>query len=124
MPSCDLLLASLLDFCKRSNVLCHLRQCRLGLGQPEGHVHGAVEGDGRGEFSTSLLWPSCLVVQGAKAEGELVTGVHGGQDDLTEALVPLHPLEDCHGLPKAVDGPPIVALGLVGEAEALVCPRV
>ena len=27
----------------------HLRQRSFGLGQPEGHVHGAVEGDGSGQ---------------------------------------------------------------------------
>ena len=52
------------------------------------------------------------------ARGEAGTGVHGGQDDLTEALVVLRPLEGRHGLPEAVDRPPIVALGVVGDAEA------
>src|SRR5438128_7461499 len=32
-----------------------LRQRRLGLRQPEGHVHGAVELDGSRKFSTGLL---------------------------------------------------------------------
>ena len=58
------------------------------------------------------------------APGELGTGVHGGQDDLTEALVALRPVEGRHGLPEAVDRPTIVALGLVGYAEVLVRQRV
>ena len=48
------------------------------------------------------------------APGELGTGVHGGQEDLAEALAALRPVEGCHGLPEAVDCPTIVALGLVG----------
>ena len=55
------------------------------------------------------------------APGEPGTGVHGGQDDLTEALVAPCPLEGRHGLLEAVDRPTIVALGLVGEAKELVC---
>ena len=54
------------------------------------------------------------------APGEVGTGGHGGQDDLAEALAALRPVESCHTLPEAVDGSTIVALGLVGEAEALV----
>ena len=34
------------------------------------------------------------------------------------------PLEGRHGLPEAVDRPPIVTLGLVGEAEVVVRQRV
>src|SRR5262245_16839184 len=33
----------------------HLRQHRLCLGQPEGHVHGPVQGDSSGQFSMGLL---------------------------------------------------------------------
>src|SRR5262245_37635121 len=33
----------------------HLRQCLLGLGQPEGHVHVAVQADGSSQGSTRLL---------------------------------------------------------------------
>ena len=58
------------------------------------------------------------------APGEAGTGVHGGQDDLTEALVAPRPVEGRHGLPEAVDRPTIVALGLVGEAEVVVRQRV
>ena len=57
------------------------------------------------------------------APGEPGTGVHGGQDDLTEALVAPRPVEGRHGLPEAVDRPTIVALGLVGYAEVLVRQR-
>ena len=58
------------------------------------------------------------------AGGEPGMGGHGGgvdrQEDLTEALVAPRPFEGRHGLPVAVDRPPIVALGLVGVAEAQV----
>ena len=52
------------------------------------------------------------------APGEVGTGEHGGQDDLTEALVAPRPVEGRHGLPEAVDRPTIVALGVVDDAEA------
>ena len=48
------------------------------------------------------------------APGEAGTGDHGGQDDLTEALVAPRPVEGRHGLPEAVDRPTIVTLGMVG----------
>ena len=48
------------------------------------------------------------------APGEVGTGEHGGQEELTEALVAPHPLQGRYGLPEAVDRPTIVALGLVG----------
>jgi hypothetical protein len=54
------------------------------------------------------------------APGEVGTGEHGGQDDLTKVLAALHPVESCHALPEAVDGSTIVTLGLVGLAETLV----
>ena len=58
------------------------------------------------------------------APGELGTGAHGGYSGLTEALVGSHPVEECRGLPAAVDRPTIVALGLVGKAEVAVRQRV
>jgi hypothetical protein len=51
------------------------------------------------------------------------TGEYGGQDELTEALAVLRPAQGGHGLPETVDRPPIVALGSVGDAEALVRQR-
>jgi hypothetical protein len=39
---------------------------------------------------------------------------------MAEALVAPRPVEEHYGLPEAIDGSTIVALGLVGEAEALV----
>jgi hypothetical protein len=42
---------------------CHLRQYRFGLGEPEGHVHGAVQVNGRGQGGTGLLFAASLVVQ-------------------------------------------------------------
>src|SRR4029450_9421388 len=57
------------------------------------------------------------------ARGETGARVHGGQDELTEALVVLRFLNGRHNLPKAGDRPPIVALGLVGLAKKLACQR-
>jgi hypothetical protein len=54
------------------------------------------------------------------ARGEVGTGEHGGQEDLHEALVAPRPIEERHGLPEAVDRPTIVALGLIGSAEAAI----
>ena len=36
-------------------LLLHLRQRRLGLGQPEGHCHLPVEREGRRQLSAGLL---------------------------------------------------------------------
>jgi hypothetical protein len=57
------------------------------------------------------------------ARGEPRPGVHGGQDDLTDALVAPRLLRKRHGLPETVECPTIVALGLVGYAEGAVRPR-
>jgi hypothetical protein len=46
----------------------HLRQRRFGLGQPEGHVHGAVQGDGGGQGGAGLLPLADLAVQPAQPE--------------------------------------------------------
>jgi hypothetical protein len=56
-------------------------------------------------------------------QGEVGTGLHSGQKNLAEALAAPHPVEGCHGLPEAVDGPTIVALGLVGLAKVEVRQR-
>jgi hypothetical protein len=58
------------------------------------------------------------------AHGEPGTGVHRGQEDLTEALAVPRTFEGRDGLPKVVDRPRIVTLGLVGKAEVLVRQRV
>jgi hypothetical protein len=58
------------------------------------------------------------------ALGEVGTRYHGGQEELTEALAAPRPVEGRHGLPEAVDGPPIVTLGPVDVAEFLVRQRV
>ena len=55
--------------------------------------------------------------------GEVGTGEHGRQDDLTEVLAAPRPVECRHGLPEAVDCSTIVTLGLVGFAEVLVRQR-
>jgi hypothetical protein len=52
--------------------------------------------------------------------GEIGTGDHGGQDDLTEALAAPRPIEARHGLSQVVDRPMIVTMGLIGLAEVLV----
>ena len=46
----------------------HLRQCGFGLGQPEGHVHGAVQVDGGGQGGAGLLALAGLAIQPAQAE--------------------------------------------------------
>jgi hypothetical protein len=48
-------------------VSLHLRQGGLGLRQPEGHLHHAVEPDGRGQGGAGLLLPTDLCIQGAEA---------------------------------------------------------
>ena len=58
------------------------------------------------------------------ARSEPCTGVHGGQENRAEALVPPRPVEEGYGLPEAVDRPTIVTLGPVGVAEVLVRHRV
>jgi hypothetical protein len=57
------------------------------------------------------------------APGEVGTGLHGGQDDIPEALVAPRPIEGRHSLPEAVDRLTIVALELVGHAQGLVRQR-
>src|SRR4029453_17565825 len=47
----------------RPSSFLHLRQRRLGLEQPEGHVHGQVQRNSRGQLSTGLLPLVCLDVQ-------------------------------------------------------------
>jgi hypothetical protein len=44
-----------------------LRQCRFGLGQPEGHVHGTVEIDGGGQSDAGLRTTAGLAVQPAQS---------------------------------------------------------
>jgi hypothetical protein len=45
-----------------------VRQRCLGLRGPEGHVHGAVQLDGGGQFSSCLLRSADLGVESAEAE--------------------------------------------------------
>jgi hypothetical protein len=52
--------------------------------------------------------------------GQEGMGLHGEQKDGTEALTAPLPSEGHDGLLAAVDRPPIVALGIIGEAEDLV----
>ena len=47
----------------------HFRQRRLRLGQPEGHVHGAVQLDGGGQFGTGLLAPAHAGHTGCRGRG-------------------------------------------------------
>ena len=50
-----------------SPFLAYLRERLLGLRQPEGHLHGAVQRDGGGQGSASRLPLAGLRVQGAEA---------------------------------------------------------
>src|SRR5262245_4561205 len=45
----------------------HLRQGRLRLWQPEGHVHGAVQMHSHVQVRMRKLHPSSLAIQGAEA---------------------------------------------------------
>src|SRR5215470_5872501 len=47
--------------------LPHLRQRRLRLGQPEGHVHGPIQRYGSGQLGAGLLWLAALGIQRAEA---------------------------------------------------------
>src|SRR4029453_915700 len=46
----------------------HLGQRCLCLGQPEGHLHGAVQRDGGGQFAARLFPSSYLAIEHAEAE--------------------------------------------------------
>jgi len=46
----------------------HLRQRRLGLGEPEGHVHGAIHLNRGGQFRPSLLTLVRPGVEGAETQ--------------------------------------------------------
>jgi hypothetical protein len=48
-----------------------VRQRRLRLGQPERHLHGAVQLDGGGQFGTGLFRPADLGIQGTEAAAEM-----------------------------------------------------
>src|SRR5262245_58865765 len=52
------------------------------------------------------------------------TALHGGQEDLPEALEAPRSLEERYGLLKAVDRTPILTPGRVGQAEVAVRKRV
>jgi hypothetical protein len=69
-------------------------------------------------FSEGPAFGECA--QLSMTPGEPGTGLHGGQDDLTEAFVAPCTVEGRHGLPEAVDRSTIVALDYVGCAEVLV----
>ena len=58
------------------------------------------------------------------ARGESHLALHSRQEDLTEALATVRPVEERHSLPEAVDRPTIVSLGMVGLAEGQVRQRV
>ncbi len=48
------------------------------------------------------------------APGEIGMGAHGRQERLAKAFVAPRPAEGRDGLVEGIDGPPILALGLVG----------
>jgi hypothetical protein len=58
------------------------------------------------------------------APSEPGTGEHSGQIDLPETLIAPCSIEQHHRLPEVVNGPTIVALGVVGYTEELVPQRV
>jgi len=76
------------------------------LGKPEPFL---PEGTALGERTKLGMAPS-----------EQDTGFHGGRHDEAEVLVALRPVKRRDSLAVAVDRPTIVALGVVGEAEAVV----
>jgi hypothetical protein len=51
-----------------SSLPLHLRQRGFGLGQPEGHIHGAVEVDGGGQGDAGRRTTAALVIQLAQTE--------------------------------------------------------
>jgi hypothetical protein len=57
------------------------------------------------------------------AHGESGPAAHGRRDNIAEVLIAPCPFEGHHGLHEAVDRLPIIALRLVGKAEALVRHR-
>src|SRR4029450_12384030 len=52
---------------KTASARCHLRQRRLRLRQPEGHVHGPVHRDGGRQLGVGLLPTAALRIQRAEA---------------------------------------------------------
>ena len=109
----------------------HLRQRRFGLGQPEGHVHGAVQRNGGGQLGSGLLRASRLSIQGAKAkvavrqegahpqflgqgEGLLVVGL--GQRALRGLAMSRNVAEEAEGIR-------LVAMFLVRTGELLARAR-
>jgi hypothetical protein len=57
------------------------------------------------------------------AHGQMGSGMDSGQDSLPKTLAALRPVEGSHRLPDVVDGPTIVALGLVRDPEVEVRQR-
>ena len=58
----------------------YLRQRGFRLGEPEGHVHGAVQVDGGGQGGAGLLSPTSLRIQGAEAP--MAVGQEGAHPEL------------------------------------------
>src|SRR5262245_25015149 len=52
----------------QSSSAAYLRQRRLSLGQPEFHLHGAVQGDGRGQLGVGRPWTSRLRIEATETE--------------------------------------------------------
>ena len=61
-------------------ITLYLRQRRLRLGQPEGHVHGTIQVDGGGEFSAGLLLLAGLGIQ--RAEAPVAVGLERAHAEL------------------------------------------
>src|SRR5262245_41728945 len=107
----------------------HLRQRRLRLRQPEGHLHGVVQRDSSRKLGAGLLWPAAPCIQRTEAtvavslqwahakllgQGEGMAIVGGGLFDLRRLALG-------GNVTKETQGPCLVAPFLVspGEPECL-----
>ena len=109
----------------------HLRQRRLGLGQPERHLHGMVEVDGRCQFHAGLLPLACLGIQGAETVVAVrLEGAHTQFFGQGEGLLVVgFSLRDIKGVGMGMDSAKLVQrvrlvpafLELPSQVERLTC---
>ena len=66
----------------------HLRQCGFGLGEPEGHVHGAVQVDGGGQGGAGRRSTAGLVVQPGQSDRTTAAEPHGQTTRLSVTRLP------------------------------------
>src|SRR5262249_16792954 len=106
--------------------LLHLRQRRLGLGQPEGHLHRTIEVDGSRQFVACPLPLRGLGVEGAEtAVAVRLEGAHAkfvGQGERLAVvgcgLVDLWSISPCRNLPEEPQ-----SIGLVATSRMLTGER-